>query len=224
MITAFHFHNIIPTACHSLNMDRSAVIKAIIVGASVGLGMNALWNLTVMGALPVSDAGQNNIFYSFQNGVPATAPLAAILGSKMFTSCGLIFAVLAITTSYLANGTALLGFCRDMGLGLFKTKSRILEAVLAFGPPLAVTIFYPNLFLKALDVVGGVGIALLFGILPGVLLVRKAKTSRARFLGTIMVICFLGILVFELCQEFGLLTIDPETELWKAGIRLFPGK
>lgn len=224
MITAFHFHNIIPTACRSLNMDRSAVIKAFFIGALIGLGMNAFWNLTVMGALPVSDQGQNNILYAFEKGLPATVPLAAIVGSHLFTSFGLAFAILAITTSYLANGTALLGFCRDMSKGLLKIENKVVDALLAFGPPLAVTLFYPNLFLKALDVVGGVGISLLFGILPGVLLIQQAKSSKAKILGIVMVVCFSGILVFEVCQEAGLLRIDPETELWKAGLRLFPGK
>ena len=224
MITAFHFHNIIPTVCHSLHRDRPSIIKALLVGTLIGLAMNALWNLTVMGALPVSDAGQSNILYAFDHGLPATVPLAAIVGSKLFTSCALAFAIMAITTSYLANGTALLGFCRDMNSGLFNIRNKAVDAVLAFGPPLAVTLFYPNLFLRALDLVGGVGISLLFGILPGVLLIRQARSSRARALGLVMVFCFLGILVFEIFQEAGLLRIDPETELWKAGLRLFPEK
>ena len=224
MLTAFHFHNIIPTACHSLDLDRTAVIKALLLGTLIGLGMNTLWNLTVMGALPVADAGHDNVLYAFESGLPATVPLAAIVSSKLFTSCGLTFAILAITTSYLTNGTALLAFCRDMSQGLLKTRNPILIATLAFGPPLAVTLFFPNLFLKALDVVGGVGISLLFGILPGVLLIRQARSPRAKALGLVMVVCFAAILLFELGQEFGLLRLDPENELWKAGLRMFPGK
>ncbi|MBU2548253.1 MAG: tryptophan/tyrosine permease [Proteobacteria bacterium] len=224
MLCAFHFHNIIPTACHSLDLDRKAILKALLVGTLIGLGMNALWNLTVMGALPVSDSSQSNILCAFQGGVPATVPLAAIVGSKLFTTFGLAFAILAITTSYLANGTALLSFCRDMSQSLLGTRNAVLVAALAFGPPLAVTLFYPNLFLRALDMVGGVGISLLFGILPGVLLIRQARSHRARALGLVMVVCFAGILVFELGQEFGLLRIDPDLELWKAGLRMFPGK
>ena len=223
MITAFHFHNIIPTACRSLDMNRASVIKALFIGALLGLGMNAAWNLAVMGALPATDASQNNILYAFTNGLPATVPLAAIVDSRLFTACGLGFAVMAITTSYLANGTALLGFCRDMSQGFQKNGNKVFEAVLAFGPPLAVTLFFPNLFLHALDMVGGVGISLLFGILPGILLIRQARTRRLKIIGGLMVVCFAGILVFEVFQELGFLKIDPETELWKAGLRLFPG-
>lgn len=220
MVTAFHFHNIIPTACRSLEYDRDAVRKALLMGTGIGLAMNLIWNVVVMGGMPITDNGNNNILYAFDHGLPATVPLSNILGSKFFTFCGLIFAILAITTSFLANGTALMSFFRDLCSGILKKSNRALEAVLTFLPPLMVTIAYPNLFLKALDVVGGVGIALLFGILPGILAVRQAKSSSGRTFGYLIVACFIAVLIFEICQETGLLRIDPGAELFKAGLNV----
>ena len=222
MVTAFHFHNIIPTVCRSLEYERTAVLRALLIGTIIGLGMNAVWNLVVMGGLSVADSGQNNILYAFEHGLPATVPLSKIIASPLFTTCGLLFAILAITTSYLANGTALMNFVQDMSLGILKKKNRVRDACLAFGPPLMVTLGYPNLFLKALDVVGGVGIAVLFGILPGILAVRQAGSPRARAWGLLIIACFLVVLLFEIGQEAGLLKIDPEAELWKAGLKVTP--
>jgi tyrosine-specific transport protein len=146
--------------------------------------------------------------------------LSNILHSKFFNVFGLLFAILAITTSFLANGTALMGFVQDMCSSVLKKRNRTLEIVLTFGPPLLVTIAYPHLFLKALDLVGGVGIALLFGILPGILAVRQAKSPWGRMFGYLIVVCFTAVLLFEICQEIGLLKIDPGAELFKMGLRL----
>ena len=91
--------------------------------------------------------------------------------------------------------------------------------LLTFIPPLAVSAAYPALFLKALDVVGGVGISLLFGVLPGLLAARAATTRTRRYLAWTIVGCFLLVLVYEICQEVGMLHIDPAVEVWKLNIR-----
>jgi tyrosine-specific transport protein len=220
LVTAFHFHNIIPTACKSLEYDRNAVRKALLLGTGIGLAMNLVWTVVVIGGIPIAGSGSDTILHAFDNGLPATVPLSNILNSKLFTLFGLLFAILAITTSFLANGMALMGFVQDMCSGVLKKRNPTLEIVLTFGPPLLVTMAYPNLFLKALDLVGGVGIALLFGILPGILAVRQAKSSWGRNFGYLIVACFAAVLLFEICQEIGLLKIDPDAELFKMGLKV----
>ena len=216
MVTAFHFHNIIPTVCRDLNRNRKTIRKALLLGTILGLVMNFLWVGVTIGALPVADHGQNNILYSFDHQLPATIPLGAIINSPYFITCSLVFAIIAITTSYLTNGTALMSFMRDLSRSFLNIKSAPLEALLTFVPPLLVTLAYPNLFLKALNVVGGVGISLLFGILPGILLFRQALSSKVRMPSVVMIVCFLAILFLEVAQETGLLRIDPDVETWKA--------
>ena len=222
MVTAFNFHNFTPTVCRSLDQDRSAVIRAILFGVTIGLAMNLAWNLAVMGAIPVADESPNNVLNAFNKGLPATVPLAAIVRSPLFTLCGLVFAIVAITTSYLTNGIALMGFFHDLFRNRFGSATKIFELILAFVPPLLVTILWPGLFLHALDIVGGVGISLLFGILPGVLLFQQAKSIKSRMLGGIIILFFLGVLVFEVAQEMGWLYINPDVELWKAGLNVVP--
>jgi tyrosine-specific transport protein len=219
MVTAFHFHNIIPTTCRSLDWDRKSVIKALFIGTLIGLCMNLLWNVVVTGSLPVSGY-EESILYAFDHGLPATVPLSKVLNSSVFTTVGMVFAILAITTSYMANGTALMGFVRDMFSLPAHGAGRILTALITFVPPLLVAVFYPGLFLEALDMVGGVGIALLFGVLPGLLLFKDSQTTLGRSLSIFIVAFFLLVLLFELGQEFGLLTIDADTEVWKTSHNL----
>ena len=222
MVTAFVFHNIVPTACRALNRDRAMIYKALVTGSLVGLIMNLAWVAAVLGALPVSDQSHNNILYAMDHGQPATVPLAALLGSPAFSILAAVFALTAITTSFLASGTALLSFSRNMSADMLNIRNRSWHIAVAFLPPLAVALFYPDLFLSALNLVGGVGVALLFGVLPGYLLYKRSGSKTARLVGAALICCFLGVLCFEIAQEVGWMRIDPHTELWNAGLRLFP--
>lgn len=216
MVSAFNFHNIIPTVCHSLECDRAKVRKSILIGTLIGLAMTFAWTVMVMGALPVAGKGSGNILAAFEKGLPATVPLSLVLNSGAFTTICLAFAILAITTSYLASGIALMGFVRDLSETYFGISNRLVESVLTFAPPLVVAVVYPDLFLTALDVVGGMGVALLFGMLPGVLLIKFAKNSGTKTWGWLLLAGFALVLIAEVLQETGMLNINPSTETWKA--------
>jgi tyrosine-specific transport protein len=51
-----------------------------------------------------------------------------------------------------------MGFVEDLTENFSHKKSRFWTIILAFAPPLAISIIYPNVFLKAIDIVGGEGI------------------------------------------------------------------
>ncbi len=213
VITAFHFHNLIPVLCRGLDHNQRAIRRAIFIGTGIGLVMNVTWTVVVIGGLPLAGHGDDTILKAFQQNLPATIYLSRIIGSEFFTTTAFIFALLAISTSYMANGTALTSFIRDLAHTHLHTNNRALASGLAFGPPLLITLIYPSVFLKALNLVGGVGIGLIFGVFPGVLLV-KYSSRRGRLLGWVIVVAFAAVLVFELAQEFGLLQIHPDVEYW----------
>ncbi len=88
--------------------------------------------------------------------------------------------------------------------------NRSFEATVTFLPPLAVSLIYPDLFLVALDIVGGVGITLVFGILPTLILLRTkgGLFSFKKFLGIVMLIAFIGLFALELSQEMPRVSIS----------------
>jgi tyrosine-specific transport protein len=212
LVTAFHFHNLIPSLCRSLDFDKKAIRKAMFTGTAIGLVMNVIWTVVVIGALPLNGEGKATIFYAFKHNEPATIPLSQLIQSPMFSICALLFALLAITTSYMANGTALKSFIRDLTSTHLGISNKWLVAVLAFLPPLAITVLFPNLFLQALNIVGGVGINTIFGILPGILLIKKG--GRARLGGYLLLAAFSFVMLFELGQEFNLIDLHPAAEYW----------
>jgi tyrosine-specific transport protein len=216
IVCAFSFHGIIPAVCRSLKGDPRACRRALVIGTLLALGVNALWITAVMGALPLAGPGRATILAAFENNLPATIPLSVRLNSTVITTAGTIFALAAIVTSYIGVGVALMGFCGDLISSHGKMHPRLWEGALAFGPPLGVALIYPGLFLKALDLVGGIGILLVFGILPSLMLIRSGKEtkSRRRLCGYVMIFIFALLMLLELGQEAGWLQIHPNAEYW----------
>jgi len=208
IITAFHFHNIIPTICQGLKWDSRTIWKTMLFGMIIGFVMNAIWVQVGIGALPL-EGGKSSIVDAFVHNLPATVPMSAKIHSTVFSVGALLFALLAIATSYLANGTGLLAFMKDLTVNHFKVSNKFLTIALTFVPPLIISIIYPDIFLKALNVVGGVGIVILFGILPSMLAIIRAKTTSRRMLGIAMLILFALFLLFQLGQQFGLIKFSP---------------
>ncbi|MBT3257927.1 MAG: tryptophan/tyrosine permease [Deltaproteobacteria bacterium] len=213
VVTAFHFHNIIPSICRNMDFDQRAIRKAMFLGTFIGLIMNLIWVCVVIAALPLDGPGTDTVLAAFHGNQPATVPLSHLLESRAFTISALVFALLAMTAAYMANGTALTSFIRDLTTTYLHTSSRAVAAAVAFLPPLIISLVYPNVFLDAIGLVGGVGIDLIFGILPGWLLIKYGR-GKVRVLGYVIVACFSVVLIYELGQELGLLHIRPHVEYW----------
>ncbi len=213
IVTAFHFHNIIPNICRSLDWNFSLVWKSMLIGVIIGLVMNALWVQVGIGVLPM-DNSEDGLLQAFTKSLPATVPLFHIVKSKFFMIWALAFSLLAIISSYLANGIGLRGFIADMLENHVGVKNGALEIGLTFLPPLAVTLIWPEIFLAAINVVGGVGIVILFGILPSLIFIMKNAGAAKKAFGILMLCLFFFCLIFEIGQEAGLLKIKPEIEHW----------
>lgn len=215
VLTAFLYHNIIPTLCRQLGNDRRAIHKTLWIGSSIGLVMNLLWTVVVFCALPFYAPKNLSILNAYNMSLPATIPLSGLLHSGFFTYTGLVFAVLAMTAAFMANGTALIDFLRDLGRSWRPTRQALVLYALAFLPPLGVSIFNPGIFLGAMNVVGGFGVCVIFGILPAAIVLRERGQSRKKLLlGLIMLLLFGLILVSETFQELGLSEIKPDLEYW----------
>jgi len=214
VLTAFLYHNLVPTLCRELSGDRSAVRRAILYGSLIGLAMNAAWTVAAFCALPMEGPEPYTVMKAFEQNLPATVPLSMLLDSRTFTDIGLVFAILSMTAAFLANGTALVDFLRDLLPGRDSSRRSVGLWSLAFLPPLFVSMVYPDIFLVVMNVVGGFGICLLFGILPSML--RFGQTHGAGKLLAGAVLClFALILMLETCQELGLSHIDPDWEYWQ---------
>ena len=215
VISAFHFHNVIPTVSNCVDHNLKSLRKVIFIGVGIGLIMNLIWVVTVLGTL-----SHASIIDAFVSGTPATVPMSLLLGSKLFTTAGLIFAALAVTASYMANGSGLLGFIRDLLYTHFRVENKAVAVCIAFIPALIFALIYPHIFLAALDIVGGIGEAMLFAVLPGLILMRMMRNRHkiifgfsARILHKIGLAVFLigvFVMLFVGVEKLNLLHIIPK--------------
>lgn len=217
IVCAQTYHLILPAVCRILDNNPRAVMKALVVGTSIPVVVNALWMVVVVGALPLAGAGDNTILAAFQKGQAATVPLAAALHSAVIGRFTLIFSMVVLVSSYVLQSTAVLGFFEDLLPVSLGAKRRPASVALGFMPPLAVVFIYPGIFLKALDVIGGGSVILLFGVIPSLILLRDSATGRVRTRA--LAICLLLVSLFfmsvEILQEIGLLKISPEAEYFQ---------
>ena len=214
IVCAFGFHIIIPTVCRSLGWNFRRCWRALLIGTFSILVLNILWVVVVIGTLPLVGKGRVNILYAFQESLPATIPLSQVLHSPRIEDAGIIFSLGAIITSYFGVGISFKGFIKDLIISFGKKSNQFIEVILTFCPPLIVALVDPNLFLKALDLVGGFGILLVFGILPALMVIRyeEKQTIWRRLEGYIILGTFALLICLELLQELGLLQIPPNVE------------
>ncbi|HPJ72445.1 MAG TPA: aromatic amino acid transport family protein, partial [bacterium] len=208
-ISAFHFHNLIPTVSRSLGHDRAATRKAIFIGIFLGLIINLVWVTIVLGSLPRLGTAEATIEAGFLHQVPANVPMSFLLHSRLFLVSGFVFAILSVTASYMANGTGLHGFVRDLSNTYLRSDNAWLIAALAFVPPLVIALLCPDIFLGALDIVGGVGESTLFVLLPGIILLHFSRgRSRALFAAGLVMVAVGGLTtIYVLAEKAGLVDL-----------------
>lgn len=208
IVTSFNFSNLIPVVCKSLDWNMKRVAVAMFIGLCVAFAMNTAWIIVGIGVLPLQ--GDISLVSAYIHNVPATVPMAEVIHSKFFLTCSLIFSVIAIITSYIGNGLGLMNFNEDLSVNMLKKDSKTFVAVITFLPPLIVTLIYPDIFIKALNVTGGICTITLFGIFPSVIaFIKYRKNVKVRLLAVVVFLVFLFGLVYQLGHQAGLFDIKP---------------
>ena len=214
ILTTFLFHNIVPPICKSLENNRRKIWTTIIVGTSLSCGIVLIWNLVTIGAVPMGGTGKGNLLYAYMHAEPATVPLAASLKSEMITIAGMIFSLCAIFTSFISVVIGLRGFIRDLMISTFKIDNKNINIILTMAPSLIVALFFPNLFLGALDIAGGVGGVLIFGVFPAMMLIKYSKNflSIKAIIGLILFLFLSFLILLDIAQVFHIVEIKPKIE------------
>ncbi|MCF7791827.1 MAG: hypothetical protein K9M56_07505 [Victivallales bacterium] len=204
LVNSFNFHNVIPITCRLLAFERKRTYTAILLGVFFSFILNLIWCLVVVGALTYSDKTHYNVIYSYVHNLPATVPLGELFKSSFFNFIGVIFAVVAVITSYWTVGAALTSFIGDLRKKVLKGEQYLIDLLFTFIPPLVIAIICPHIFISIQDIVGGIGIAILFGILPSFILFRKLQGLK-RILPGIMIGFFSLVLALALLHKIGIL-------------------
>lgn len=196
LFTAFAYQLIIPTLMSYMERDVKKVRLAIILGSSIPLVVYLIWEMLILGIIPVGD-----LVVAKENGQTAVMPLKELLNNPWIFKIGSYFAFFVLTTSYVALALAFLDFISD---GLKIEKKGFKKIALCFGifiPPMVVALIYPDIFITALEYAGGISCALLFGLLPPVMAwvgryVKKYEHQNRQLPGGKPVLSVLMLFVF----------------------------
>ncbi len=198
--TAFAYQGIIPTLASYLQYDPQKGRKAILIGSFIPLIAYIIWQTLIMGIVPIE--GTNGLEEALKNDLNAIHAMKHFLNNEYVYAIGQSFAFFALVTSFLGVTLGLRDFLAD-GLNVKQTVyGKMYLAILIFIPPLAIAILYPHIFLTMLEYAGGIGCALLLGLLPILMVWRGRyhfhfKEAQQLFGGK----CILSVLaLFVICE------------------------
>jgi tyrosine-specific transport protein len=199
LATAFGFHVVIPiinTHAKKYNINIRNILKILLLGTTIVMIINLLWITIVMGVLPLTATNGISITDAIKKGVPATVPIAKLVKSNLLLIFALLFTFLAITTSYLGVCAGFMNYIKGLTAPYFK-RNKFTDTIIVFLIPLIITLTYPDLFITMLNIVGGIGVIAIFGILPGIMAAKRNNPNYIRILGFITLILSFFIFITE---------------------------
>ncbi|MCP5505668.1 MAG: tyrosine transporter [Chlamydiales bacterium] len=206
MFTSFSYQGIVPSLTTYMERRPKMIRFAILVGTSLPFLAYIVWEYLILGI--VSPDGPHGLLQAEAMGYSAVEPLKYALPNSPIYRIGQSFSFFALTTSFLGVTLGLLDFLSD-GLQVAKVGwKKVLLALIVYIPPIIIASINPNIFLRALGYAGGIGCALLLGLLP-ILMVWVGRyykgypTIHKQLPGGRILLTLLAIfVVFELTIEF----------------------
>lgn len=165
LVISFGFHNMIPTIASYMKGDLKRTRTVIILGSLFALIVYILWDLIVLGIVPVE--GDYGLIASLRSGKDASVSIAGILGTSWVTRFAQGLAFFSLLTSLLLQSLALVHFLADGFQTKYKEPLSLMLLVLI--PPFLLSILKPDIFFKALDFAGGICAVILFGLIPAIM-------------------------------------------------------
>lgn len=164
VIVSFGFHNLVPSLTTYFHGEAKVLQKVIIWGSLIPLVIYLAWEWIILGIVPLAD-----FKVALEQGEIATEALKNVAGASWILGAAEGFAFFAIVTSFLSVALSFVDFLAD-GLKIKKTpQGKIFLSFLVLFPPFLCALFYPAIFLIALNSAGGFGAVILFGILPALM-------------------------------------------------------
>jgi tyrosine-specific transport protein len=160
---AFVHHNVVPRVAATCNGHAPSIRAAVLGGTALPLAMFLAWEAAALGAAPPGGAA------------PGADPLAFLAAPAAVDA----FSLLAVATSYIGFVLGLSDFFADGLSGASAPVRRAAPLVATLLPPLAVSVTYPDVFFGALEAAGVYGVATLFGVLPGAMVLAERQRGSA---------------------------------------------
>lgn len=171
IMTAFGFHIIIPSLVTYLHGNLKELRLAIWIGSLIPLIAYLLWQLAIVGMVPVG--GSWSLEDAYTQGLSGTDLLSQLTQHPLASWVAQAFALFVILTSFLGVSVSLFDFLAD-GLKIEKkAQGKWKLFFFTFVPPLYFALSYPRAFFSALEYAGAFGVVVLLALIPALMVWRK---------------------------------------------------
>lgn len=161
--TAFGFAAIVPSVRIYLQGNVDKVRKAILIGSLVPLLCYLAWDAVIMGVIPLDPL---SIMLSSENSTSdLSAALSAATSNSIITFFMRLFTSVCVLTSFLGVSLSLTDFWADALQQEKKGWGNVAICGLTFIPPLLIVLFFPGVFVSALEY-AGIDSVILLVLLP----------------------------------------------------------
>lgn len=161
MLTTFSYPGIVPVIYTSLGRNLRQVRLAVICGTSFTYFIYLVWLWVVLGSVPIV-----NLEQAYLHDHSAALLLKEVVQSPLVGRLGEVFGFLALSTSMIGVGWALVHFLAD-GMKIDKSQQGLFKlTAMTVLPSLAFLFFLEKAFFAALELSGGLGDALVSGLIP----------------------------------------------------------
>lgn len=152
---AFGWATLIPSLRAYFAHDIKTLKIAIVIGSAIPLICYILWDAVIMGVIPLSgDQSLDMILHSTNSTSHLVDTLSNTVNNHSITFFSKFFTSVCILTSFLGVALCLTDFLAD-GFQMSKSGlNKIYLHLLTFLPALGIAIFFPNMFIKALEHAG----------------------------------------------------------------------
>jgi len=158
---AYGYHNLLPSLSDYLKQNVQALRISIIAGTLIPFLIYSIWQWLIIGTLSLEQIEHADLI-----GEPITQTLHAYVGNVWVSTLGELFGFFALVTSFLGVSLSMVDFLAD-GLKVEREgTNRIFLCLAVFVPPVIFAASYPGIFIEAIGIAGGIGEAILNGLLP----------------------------------------------------------
>lgn len=214
VILSFTSHVILPSIRAYLNSDAKQLKRALFWGMLIPLFFYITWEFMILSLVPTQgEHGLMNIAKGEHPMATLTQTLEYNLNLPFIAAAVGAFSFCALVTSFLGVNLCLKDFLKD-GLPIPKTiKGQLYTCILTLLPPLLYALYFPKGFMVAISY-AGVFVAILYGILPALMVYRGRYVQGLKGPYTVpggkfgLAVVLLGALIiigFQVAATLGLL-------------------
>ena len=161
MLTTFSYPGIVPVIYASLKRNIRQVRIVVLCGTTLTYLIYLLWLWVILGSVP-----RESLEHAYQHDHSAALLLRDAVQSPVVGYLGEVFGFLALSTSMIGVGWALVHFLAD-GLKIGKCRRGLFKLTTIIIVPSLVFLFsLQKVFFAALEMSGGLGDALISGMIP----------------------------------------------------------